>query len=66
MNLGGGFGIKYTEENDPVPYESYMEKVSEVVKDSCKKLGIKLPFIIIEQGVRCQVRQVLRSIHAEE
>lgn len=50
LNLGGGFGIKYTEENDPVPYESYMEKVSEVVKDSCKKLGIKLPFIIIEPG----------------
>ena len=50
LNLGGGFGIKYTEENDPVPYESYMEKVSEVFIDSCKKLGIKLPFIIIEPG----------------
>ncbi len=50
LNLGGGFGIKYTEENDPVPYESYMEKVSVVVKESCAELGIKQPFILIEPG----------------
>ncbi len=50
LNLGGGFGIKYTEENDPVPYESYMEKVSVSVKESCAELGIKQPFILIEPG----------------
>ena len=50
LDLGGGFGIKYVPENDPVPYDSYMEKVSEVVKNSCKELGIELPFIVIEPG----------------
>ncbi len=50
LNLGGGFGIMYTENDDPVPYENYMEKVSVAVKDSCEKLGVKLPFILIEPG----------------
>ncbi len=50
LNLGGGFGIMYTENDDPVPYENYMEKVSVAVKESCEKLGVKLPFILIEPG----------------
>lgn len=50
LNLGGGFGIKYTEENDPVPYDAYMEKVSEAVKASCAELDIKQPSILIEPG----------------
>ena len=50
LDLGGGFGIKYVPENDPVPYDSYMEKVSEVVKGTCAKHGIDLPFLIIEPG----------------
>ncbi len=50
LNLGGGFGIMYTEKDDPVPYENYMEKVSVAVKESCETLGIKLPFILIEPG----------------
>lgn len=50
LNLGGGFGIMYTQKDDPVPYESYMEKVSVAVKEACDNLGIKLPFILIEPG----------------
>lgn len=50
LNLGGGFGIKYLNEHDPVPYETYMEKVSVKVHQSCKELGITLPFILIEPG----------------
>lgn len=50
LNLGGGFGIKYTENDDPKPYASFMEAVSETVHSVCRKLDIKLPFIIIEPG----------------
>ena len=28
LNLGGGFGIKYLPEHDPVQYDRYMERVS--------------------------------------
>ena len=50
LDLGGGFGIKYVPENDPVSYDSYMERVSKVVKGCCQKLGLDQPFIIIEPG----------------
>ncbi|WP_040197706.1 diaminopimelate decarboxylase [Candidatus Soleaferrea massiliensis] len=50
LNLGGGFGIKYTEQDKPVPYDQYMEKVSQTVKKTCEELGINCPFIIIEPG----------------
>lgn len=50
LNLGGGFGIKYVNQDDPVEYDSYMKSVSVVVKKTVEKLGIRLPFIIIEPG----------------
>lgn len=50
LNLGGGFGIKYTEEDAPVAYDKYMEKVSEKVKEVCAEEDIALPFILIEPG----------------
>lgn len=50
LNLGGGFGIKYTEKDTPVSYDSFMERVSKTVKETCKKLDIKQPFILIEPG----------------
>lgn len=50
LNLGGGFGICYTEADDPKPYASFMEAVSKVVHSKCEKLGVKLPFILIEPG----------------
>lgn len=50
LNVGGGFGIKYTDEDTPIVYDEYMKKVSVTLKASCEKLGIDLPFIIIEPG----------------
>lgn len=50
LNLGGGFGIKYLESHDPAPFETYMERVSEVVKECCAEYDIEQPFILIEPG----------------
>lgn len=50
LNLGGGFGIKYLNEHDPAPFETYMERTSEIVKNTCSGLGIALPYIFIEPG----------------
>lgn len=50
LNLGGGFGIKYTEKDNPVPLDSYMELVSEKVKEICAEEQLELPFILIEPG----------------
>lgn len=50
LNLGGGFGIKYTDEDTPVEYDKYMEKVSARVKMLCAEKQLSLPFILIEPG----------------
>lgn len=50
LNLGGGFGIKYTMEDDPIEYDHYIESVSKVIRSICDEKGIKLPFIVMEPG----------------
>jgi len=50
LNLGGGFGIKYIPENDPAGLETYMGRVSTVVHGECGRLGLPIPFILIEPG----------------
>lgn len=50
LNLGGGFGILYTDEDEPVPFGDYMEPVSRAVKASAEKLGLFQPFVLIEPG----------------
>jgi len=50
LNLGGGFGIKYLNEHDPAPFETYLEKVSQTVKEKCSELNISQPFMFIEPG----------------
>lgn len=50
LDLGGGFGIKYVENDNPPDYEAYMQRVSSVVNSECESLGIKRPFIMIEPG----------------
>lgn len=50
LNLGGGYGIRYTEEDGSIEYEQYIESVSKVVKSVCENKGIKLPFIVMEPG----------------
>ncbi len=50
LNLGGGYGIMYTENDDPVPYDEYIKHVSEQVKATAKARGLNIPFILMEPG----------------
>lgn len=50
LNLGGGYGIRYTNNDDPVAYDEYIKHVSETVKAVSEKRGIKVPFILMEPG----------------
>ena len=50
LNLGGGFGIRYTEADDPLPYDAYMEAVAKVINGFCASHDVKRPFILIEPG----------------
>lgn len=50
LNLGGGYGIKYTESDTPIDYDKYIQAVSEVVRGISEKRGVELPFIVMEPG----------------
>lgn len=50
LNLGGGFGIHYTEKDGFIPYHEYMEAVSAKIHEKCRELNLKLPRIYIEPG----------------
>ncbi|MGE5330078.1 MAG: diaminopimelate decarboxylase [Deltaproteobacteria bacterium] len=50
LNLGGGFGIKYTSEQEHEKYENFLEAASGKIKDAAKEKGIDIPKILIEPG----------------
>lgn len=50
LNLGGGYGIMYTEKDDPIEYDKYIEKISVIVKETADKRNVRQPFIFMEPG----------------
>jgi diaminopimelate decarboxylase len=50
INLGGGFGIRYVEGDEPLNPEAYVEAMILQVKQHIEKLGIAMPEIWIEPG----------------
>lgn len=50
LDLGGGFGIKYTDSDTPIPYDAFMGPVADKVKSLCEEYGMSVPKIIIEPG----------------
>lgn len=50
LNVGGGFGIRYTREDQPLPYENYVNHIIDTIKEETKKLLIPLPEIWLEPG----------------
>ena len=50
LNLGGGFGVPYVDE-DPQPDNRLMiSEISKVAKEICSELGMKFPVILHEPG----------------
>ncbi|AFK86239.1 diaminopimelate decarboxylase [Thermoanaerobacterium aotearoense SCUT27] len=50
LDLGGGFGIAYVEEDDPQPIELIASEIMKTVEEFSKELNIKRPNIIVEPG----------------
>lgn len=50
LNLGGGYGIKYTEADDPHPFADFIQKISAAVEQFCTANGMALPRLLIEPG----------------
>lgn len=50
LNLGGGFGIRYTKDDEPLPYRIYVEQLVDSVKQHVRELDIPMPELWIEPG----------------
>ena len=50
MDLGGGFGIAYTTQDDPADPRDLAAGMREIVEHECRALGIELPHLSIEPG----------------
>lgn len=50
LNLGGGFGIRYTAEDEPLPLSEYVKALVSEVKTQSDRYGMQFPEIWIEPG----------------
>ena len=50
LNLGGGLGVRYTEDDREIDYAASIKSISEIVKGICEKHNIKMPRVILEPG----------------
>lgn len=50
LNLGGGFGIKYTEDDHPLEYTAFLREVSKEIKALAKAYSVDMPAVFIEPG----------------
>ncbi|MCU1538503.1 MAG: Diaminopimelate decarboxylase [Humibacillus sp.] len=50
LDLGGGFGIAYTTEHDPLPPRSLAEGLADIVARECRAGGVAVPRVSIEPG----------------
>ncbi|MDY4561461.1 MAG: diaminopimelate decarboxylase [Peptostreptococcus porci] len=50
LNIGGGFGIRYTEEDVSYPIEDAINEIAESLKSSSEKFALDIPEIWIEPG----------------
>ena len=50
LDLGGGFGIYYSEGDKPKKIEEYCNVILDSVEKKCEALGIKKPILTIEPG----------------
>jgi diaminopimelate decarboxylase len=50
MDLGGGFGIAYTTEDDPADPAQLATEMSKIVEHECRALGVPEPRLSIEPG----------------
>ena len=50
LNLGGGFGVKYTEYDREISYSDSITKIGAIIRSFCAENEITMPRIILEPG----------------
>ena len=50
LDLGGGFGVAYTTQHDPMPPSELAAGIADIVGKECAGLGVEVPRISVEPG----------------
>ena len=50
LSVGGGYGVRYTLEDEPPPVAAWAEVITGRIKERCHELKLNLPKLIIEPG----------------
>jgi diaminopimelate decarboxylase len=50
LDLGGGYGIAYTSEQDPLEPKDLAQQLASIVSRECRGLGIAVPRVSVEPG----------------
>lgn len=50
LNLGGGPGIKYVEEDDPKPFGDIIRSILSAMRETCAACNFPEPFVLFEPG----------------
>ena len=50
LNLGGGLGVRYTENDPEIDYDASIRRIAAVITEFCEQGGYPMPRIILEPG----------------
>ena len=50
VDLGGGFGVAYTSQHDPMPAKDLADSLADIIARECKALGVAVPKVCVEPG----------------
>lgn len=50
LNLGGGLGVPYTEDDRRIDYDRAIADIAAIVRGYCSESGIRMPRVILEPG----------------
>ncbi|HSF26141.1 MAG TPA: diaminopimelate decarboxylase [Actinomycetes bacterium] len=50
LDLGGGFGIAYTSQDDPASAAEHAHRLREIVDAECRAAGLAMPVVSVEPG----------------
>lgn len=50
FNCGGGYGVRYTDADEPKPFEVFIKLISQSLTSLCKERNFPMPLVSIEPG----------------
>ena len=63
LNVGGGLGIRYTDEDTPITIDEYVAGKIQGVRDEMARVGLPVPRILVEPGRSIVAKAGLTAYH---